>query len=206
LRAAIASGLANSTETGEPRCVFEALAGVPKHFPLLLGNSLSIRLTDWVFGALGELPHFFVQRGANGIDGLVAGAQGMRLMSTKGAGVLLGDVSLSHDLTSLGLFRDSKSPFVVLLLDNDGGRLFDHLPARSAVNAESDWEYFRTRPRIDWSSVARSFDIRYESPSPGALQATVAAAAIRPGVTLVHMRAEGGTKEFLARVRDELGL
>ncbi|HUF11594.1 MAG TPA: 2-succinyl-5-enolpyruvyl-6-hydroxy-3-cyclohexene-1-carboxylic-acid synthase, partial [Longimicrobiales bacterium] len=64
---------------------------------LALGNSLPVREADTF--AAGDARDLLVwsQRGANGIDGLIAGAAGAAAAAERPAALLLGDVSALHD-------------------------------------------------------------------------------------------------------------
>jgi len=72
------------------------------------------------------------QRGANGIDGLVSGAAGSALGTQLPTLLLLGDVSLLHDLGGLAVARLVRIP-VLAVIDNDGGRIFDLLPVHDCM-------------------------------------------------------------------------
>jgi 2-succinyl-5-enolpyruvyl-6-hydroxy-3-cyclohexene-1-carboxylate synthase len=68
------------------------------------------------------------QRGAAGIDGLVAGATGARSVSAPPLALLLGDVALLHDAGGLAAAAAVRSPLAIVVLHNDGGRIFERLP------------------------------------------------------------------------------
>src|SRR5213596_1562075 len=82
---------------GEPEAVRLALESIPAGGLLVLGNSLPVRLVDSFVRAGGTRVRVASQRGANGIDGLVAGAAGSALAARCPTLLLLGDVSLAHD-------------------------------------------------------------------------------------------------------------
>ena len=71
---------------------------------LFLGNSLLVRLVD----ALAQLPAgypLYSNRGASGIDGLIATASGIQRAQPRPMLALLGDISALYDLNSLALLR-----------------------------------------------------------------------------------------------------
>jgi len=141
-------------------CIAEAL---PTGAQWVLGNSLPIRDVDaYVFGGADVV--ILSQRGANGIDGLVSGAVGSALATQLPTLLLLGDVSLLHDVGGLALARLVRTPLVLAVLDNDGGRLFDQLPVHDLYEAEADLaHYWRTPPACDLEQAARMFGLRYAS-------------------------------------------
>ena len=74
--------------------------------------------------------HIYTNRGASGIDGLIATAAGVAAKAdpTQPTTVLLGDTSALFDLNSLALLRSLNSPFVLIIINNDGGNIFHMLP------------------------------------------------------------------------------
>ena len=130
--AELASGDDELSEGGAVRTVVER---VPAGSLLMVGNSLPIREVDTFCPSGTADVGVLSQRGANGIDGLVAGAAG----SAAGAAddrpvtLLLGDISLLHDLGGLALGRGLDVPLVVVVLQNYGGRIFEQLPLATAA-------------------------------------------------------------------------
>jgi 2-succinyl-5-enolpyruvyl-6-hydroxy-3-cyclohexene-1-carboxylate synthase len=151
-----------------------------------LGNSLPIRHADrYVPG--GASARVLSQRGVNGIDGAVAGLVGAAVADAGPAALLIGDVTLAHDLTSLALAARVSTPLVVVAIDNAGGRIFDQLPIGRAGLSPDERALFTTPPRIAFDFAAAAFGLAYaravDEPS---LRAALGAAWARPGATLVH--------------------
>ncbi len=96
------------------------------HSVLFLGNSLIVRLAD-MFSSL-EQRQVYSNRGASGIDGLIATAAGVQRATNKPMLMLMGDTSLLYDLNSLALVKDTQQPMVIVVCNNDGGAIFDLLP------------------------------------------------------------------------------
>lgn len=109
---------------------------LPAGTPLFLANSLTIRAANSFVGRSAAALQVFANRGVSGIDGNIATACGM--VSALGAGVaVVGDLALLHDLNALLLAR--QAPLVILLLDNGGGGIFDHLPQARLAEFEQAW-------------------------------------------------------------------
>jgi len=129
-----------------------ALESCPSNSLLFVGNSLPIRLLDFARGSqtrdtrrsadsvgAEQALRVFSQRGLAGIDGLVAGAAGLSLghqaqiplpdSTGPELTLILGDLSLTHDLSSLPLLSAQNLRVRVLVLNNGGGRIFEALPA-----------------------------------------------------------------------------
>lgn len=96
---------------------------------LVVGNSLPIRLLDTVCEQLPADVRVLSQRGANGIDGLVSLAVGAACSQSTGRAVLLlGDVSALHDMGGLCALSARRPELSCVILNNGGGRIFEHLP------------------------------------------------------------------------------
>jgi 2-succinyl-5-enolpyruvyl-6-hydroxy-3-cyclohexene-1-carboxylate synthase len=168
------------SETALLRAVVETL---PENVALQLGNSLPIRTIDQVRDSRPRA--VLTQRGAAGIDGLVASAAG----ATRGGPVLLvlGDVSFAHDLGGLLATREASAPLAILVIDNAGGRIFDGLPIARAGAAATFERHFLTAPALDPTAVAAALGIRSATaPSGTAAAATVVQALATGGVTVIH--------------------
>jgi 2-succinyl-5-enolpyruvyl-6-hydroxy-3-cyclohexene-1-carboxylate synthase len=96
-------------------------------------------------------------RGVNGVDGTLATALGQGAVWTDGpSAVLLGDVAFLHDLGSLASVADDKC-FVVVVVDNEGGGIFDHLPISEAGQAFE--RHFITAPPVSPAQLAQGFPV-----------------------------------------------
>ncbi|HEX3480606.1 MAG TPA: 2-succinyl-5-enolpyruvyl-6-hydroxy-3-cyclohexene-1-carboxylic-acid synthase [Kofleriaceae bacterium] len=167
-----------------------ALAAVPPGAAIQLGNSLPIRVVDWLSGQLagGAARRVLTQRGAAGIDGLIASAAG----ATWGGGpvlLVLGDVSFAHDLGGLLAARAARAPLAILVIDNRGGQIFAGLPiAGGHAPAPGAFErHWITAPDVDPAAVAAALGARATTAaSPAAAATAIAGALETPGVTVIH--------------------
>lgn len=191
----------------EPAAVRAAIEAVPTGGLVVVGNSLPVRLLD-AFVPAGERGlHVASQRGANGIDGLVAGAAGSALAFGRPTLLVLGDVSVAHDLGGLAAARLVKSPFVVLVIDNGGGRIFDHLPVARLYGEQSERaELWLTPPQLALEHAGPLFGIPYGAPRGlDELRAALHRAWDHPGATLLHVRvAQESARSTLQRLKLEL--
>ena len=73
----------------------------------------------------GPRPAVAANRGASGIDGVVSTAAGFACGLGRPATLMIGDLSLLHDLTALLHLRALPQPLVIVALNNGGG---GHLP------------------------------------------------------------------------------
>ena len=136
-----------------------ALQAWPSEGLIVLGNSLPVRHADlWGRPPAAGVLH---QRGVSGIDGLVAGAAGAVVGAGAPTLLMLGDVSFLHDIGGLATTRHCTSPLVVLVVDNDGGRIFERLPVHGALDDASFERLFAMPPRVDVAHAAATFGLAH---------------------------------------------
>ena len=160
-----------------------ALGATPPGSFVQLGNSLPIRVVDHV--CTGGDRRVISQRGAAGIDGLVASATG----ATCAGPVLLvlGDVSFAHDLGGLLVARQARAPLAIVVIDNAGGRIFDGLPVATHASSAAFERHWLAAPGVDPVAVATALGIRgTRAETPSAIAAAVTAAFATPGPTVIH--------------------
>lgn len=180
-------------EFDEGEAVRVALESMPRGAVLAVGNSLPVREVDAFSSARGQALTVWSQRGANGIDGLVAGAAGAAAAADRPTALLIGDVSALHDVGGLAVAREAAQPLAIVVLDNGGGRIFEQLPlARAGVVPEADWQAWLTPPGIDFAALAAAFGVGYAcAVDASATRTEIGAALARPGATLVHVVLDG---------------
>lgn len=165
-----AFGSAESNADDSPPPLGELFAILCRSLPggtqLFCGNSLPIRdLAAWS-GCGAQALHIHANRGASGIDGNIATAAG--LADSAPTVAVIGDLTAQHDLGSLVLMRDR--PLVVIVINNGGGGIFEHLPPARLPEFESGW---LTPQNVSFEAAARSFGIAYQ------LAASAGDAAVR---------------------------
>ena len=100
---------------------------------LWVSASLAVREADDNFALRGSAPMVFVNRGANGIDGVIASASGAALKHHGRTFLLIGDVAFLHDLSSLIIPSLEERPqLTIVVLDNNGGQIFKTLEQGAA--------------------------------------------------------------------------
>lgn len=124
---------------------------------LAVSNSLPVRDLDTWCPARQIRARVLSQRGANGIDGLIAGAAGAASMHPGRVLLLLGDVAFAHDVGALALARGAAN-LTIVLVDNGGGRIFEQLPL---AGVGAPMEPFTTPPELDVEAAARAFGMEY---------------------------------------------
>ena len=151
---------------------------------LFLGNSLFVRLVD----ALCKLPEgypIYTNRGASGIDGLIATVAGISKASAAPTVAVIGDISALHDLNSIALLRQISHPTLLFVVNNNGGAIFDMLPVEAAAKEK----FYRLSHNLEFSQIATMFGLEYIRPYTWAdLNTKLKHAYIRKGVTIVEIK------------------
>ena len=164
------------------------VASVPREGVLAVGNSLPIRMVDrYCPASLGSC-RVGSQRGANGIDGLVSGAAGMAASGCPTT-LLLGDVSLLHDLGGLAVAARGTGPLVLVVVQNRGGRIFEQLPLVSTGLPEvaAALPLFTTPHEVSFGPAAALFGIAYHRvETQAALDDALGVAQAHPGCSLIE--------------------
>ena len=103
---------------------------LPPQLPVMLAASSPVR--DWLIwgGLQAQTRRCFSFRGASGIDGTLSLAMGLAM--EQGPMVLVtGDLALLHDSNGWLHGAQGNPPLLVLLIDNQGGGIFQQLPIQS---------------------------------------------------------------------------
>ena len=170
---------------------------------LLVGNSMPIRDADMHAARSDGRLTVAVNRGASGIDGLIATAVGHARATATPTWVHLGDLSLLHDVGSLALVRESPVPLVIVLVNNGGGGIFHFLPLAEFPTLLDPWS---SAPHgTDFRAIALAFGLHYDAPETrGGLLEVLKTARVRAdtnGVsTLIEVRTERNENHLFHRV------
>ena len=89
---------------------------------------MPVRDVEAYFPSSPKRIRFLANRGANGIDGVLASAAGAALATGAPTTVLIGEIALLHDIGGLLAARRAGIDLTVVCLNNGGGAIFDFLP------------------------------------------------------------------------------
>ena len=153
---------------------------------IVVSSSMPIRDVEW-FGRPGSTTKVYSNRGANGIDGVIATAIGVAVGSGQPTVALLGDVAFCHDQSSLTALAARRLPLTLVVVDNDGGGIFSFLPQATTLDAARFEQLFGTPHGTDIVGVAVAHGL-------GARTVTTAdelVAALADGsITVVRVRSD----------------
>lgn len=182
-QAAIDSALAQEDFPTEPGVARALAAALPAATTVWVSSSMPVRDLEWFAAAPDAGIRYLSNRGANGIDGVLASACGAALAGHDPVVLLTGDLALLHDVGSLQLAGRLRAPLTVVCIDNNGGGIFEFLPV--AQHPPHFEELIATPSGLDLAAIAASFGIGVCAPTNGE---EFAQAVKRPG--FVHLRTE----------------
>lgn len=188
-RAASAIAQTLGEELTEPRIAAELTASLPPEATLVVAASMPIRDVEWFAPVRDSPARVLANRGANGIDGTIATAYGVSAMSAGPTVLLVGDVTLAHDIGSLLTARRTGIPLTIVLLDNGGGGIFDFLPISGEQDAYE--AHVLTPTGLDPEKVADLYGLAYQPvPDLAALKLALEASLEFHGTALLHLRTD----------------
>lgn len=137
----------------------EIIKLVPSGSNIFVGNSSPVRDFD-NFGMINskKLAIYF-NRGASGIDGVTSTALGIAA-SKKPTVLITGDLSFLHDLNALGTAVKYYVPLCILVINNNGGGIFESLPIAEKVKKFR--EFFVTPHNLELEGIVKSFGVNYQ--------------------------------------------
>ena len=123
----------------EGRIIKEIESALTNDDRLVIGNSMPIRDLEWFYHPTKSGPEVIFNRGANGIDGTVSTAIGASMDGLHTV-LVCGDLTFLHDSNALLSAKNHKGDLTVVVVNNNGGGIFNHLPvAQKNVYFEKLW-------------------------------------------------------------------
>ena len=171
-------------------------AALPAGAALAIGNSSPVRDLEHDLPPDAAPLAVLHQRGSAGIDGLVAGAAGARSVLAAPIALLLGDVALLHDAGGLAAASAVRGPLAIVVVHNDGGRIFERLPlGRDAARATELERLFVAPHGRAFDGLAATWGLGYARVgTPAALSEALASALVADRPVLIEARvAPGGS-------------
>jgi 2-succinyl-5-enolpyruvyl-6-hydroxy-3-cyclohexene-1-carboxylate synthase len=162
---------------------------------VVVASSMAIRHLDRQTGRREDLV-WFANRGATGIDGTVSTALGVAVASAATSRTpviaIVGDVALLHDTNAWLLAADTEAvDLSVVVLDDDGGTIFDLLPPGAFPSQRRLFATPHGRDIADLAALHRLDYARLDASRHDTLDADLAAILGATGGTgrrLLHVR------------------
>ena len=183
-RAALKECLSANPALSEPKVFADLDAVLPPDATLFAGNSMPVRDLDSFFAAGTRPARFLANRGASGIDGVVSTALGASAVSPEPCVLVIGDLSLYHDMNGLLAAKQHGLQVTIVLLHNDGGGIFSFLPQAEDVEAFED--LFGTPHGLHFRHAAKLYGLDYCEPEDSpAFRTALEKSFHRSGVTMI---------------------
>jgi 2-succinyl-5-enolpyruvyl-6-hydroxy-3-cyclohexene-1-carboxylate synthase len=142
----------------EPKAAWILGRRLPVGTAVSVANSMPVRDMEFVWPANDRGYRVFSSRGANGIDGTLSTALGVAY----GAGpavLLTGDLAFLHDANGLLSAPRFKGSLTVVLVNNRGGGIFEHLPV-AQFGAVFE-EFFATPQEVDFAGLCAAHGVAH---------------------------------------------
>ncbi len=149
----------------EPAVAAELGVLLPAQATLFVASSMPVRDIESFWPARPDPPRVLCNRGANGIDGTVSSAFGAAAAGEGPVVLLIGDVALAYDIGGLLAHRRLGLDLTIVLLNNEGGGIFDFLPVSRSQAAQRDGVYtthIATPTGLDFAQAARLYGLGHE--------------------------------------------
>ena len=189
-------GILDGDSLDEPSLAAELGVLLPEEATLFVASSMPVRDIETFWPVREDPPRVLCNRGANGIDGTVSSAFGAAAAGEGPVVLLIGDVALAHDIGGLLAATRLGLKLTIVLLDNDGGGIFDFLPVSRVEMARTGEDLYTrhvaTPTGLDFAQVAALYSLAHEQVDtiPDFRAALERALAPQTGSTLIHVRSD----------------
>jgi 2-succinyl-5-enolpyruvyl-6-hydroxy-3-cyclohexene-1-carboxylate synthase len=190
----------------EPAVARELGVLLPERATLFVASSMPVRDVESFWPVRPDPPRVLCNRGANGIDGTVSSAFGATAASDGPAVLLIGDVALAHDIGGLLAATRLGLRLTIVLVNNEGGGIFDFLPIARAPAARAQspgapgpgedrpdlyTDHIATPTGLDFATAAALYGLEHEPVADVAgLRAALERALACPRSTLIEVKSE----------------
>ena len=184
----------------EPLVARILAAELPLEATLFVASSMPVRDVESFAGVRDGGPRVLSNRGANGIDGTVSSAFGSAAVAQGPVVLLVGDVALAHDVGGLLAAGRLGLALTIVLLDNDGGGIFDFLPIAAARDVFE--EHVATPHGLDFAHAAALYGCAFADVGTVAKLRAALAEGLRassPGTTIIRVASDRAANVALHR-------
>lgn len=140
----------------ESKIIYELLRNIQNKSNLFVSNSLPIRDFDFFASKSKKEIKIFTNRGASGIDGINSTALAIAHKSNGPTFLVTGDLAFFHDLNGLFASYKYKIPITIVLINNNGGGIFESLPI--SIYKEYFEENFLMPLNLNFKKIVESYN------------------------------------------------
>jgi 2-succinyl-5-enolpyruvyl-6-hydroxy-3-cyclohexene-1-carboxylate synthase len=158
-------GVLGADGLSEPAVAAELGVLLPAEATLFVASSMPVRDIESFWPLRADPPRVLCNRGANGIDGTVSSAFGAAAAAVGPVVLLIGDVALAYDIGGLLAHNRLGLDLTIVLLNNDGGGIFDFLPVAYSKTARADGiysEHIATPTGLDFATAAALYGLGHQ--------------------------------------------
>lgn len=203
VRAELDRRLEAETVLFEPKAAWLLARHLPVGTPVVVGNSMPVRDLEYVWPAGDRALRPWCNRGANGIDGTLSTALGIAEAAGRPTVLLTGDLAFLYDASGLLVRRHFRGSLTVVVINNNGGGIFEHLPV-----AQFDppfEEFFATPQSVDLATLCAAHGVAHELVPDWtrftALIATLPASGLRVLEVRTDRKRDAGARRLLLDVK-----
>jgi 2-succinyl-5-enolpyruvyl-6-hydroxy-3-cyclohexene-1-carboxylate synthase len=190
-------GVLGGEQLSEPAVAAELGVLLAQEATLFVASSMPVRDIETFWPVRADPPRVLCNRGANGIDGTVSSAFGAAASSDGPVVLLIGDVALAYDIGGLLASKRLGLKLTIVLIDNDGGGIFDFLPVAGTPMAREAGEDIYTRhiatpTGLDFAHAAALYGLAHERVQSVSEFRAALERALEPEApsSIVHVRSE----------------
>ena len=187
-RVALDARLAATTEMFEGKAAWLLAQHLPVETPLFVASSMPVRDVEYFWPPNERRARPLCNRGANGIDGTLSTALGVAHRAEKPAVLLTGDLALLHDTNGFLIRPKLKGSVTVVLIDNRGGGIFEHLPI--AEFGPPFEEFFATPQEVDFAKLGAAYGVEHVMVRDWAHFTELVAALPASGIRVLELRTD----------------
>jgi 2-succinyl-5-enolpyruvyl-6-hydroxy-3-cyclohexene-1-carboxylate synthase len=163
---------------------------------LFVGNSLPVRHLEEFARPTSKNVRVMGNRGASGIDGVVSSALGAGMALGKRVVLVIGDISFYHDMNGLLAIKKFNIPATIVLLNNDGGGIFQRLPIAQFDPPFRD--LFLTPHGLDFAPAAQLYGLDYQQVTDrAAFRAAFTESFAQEGAVIVEYTSDVGQDSLI---------
>lgn len=151
----------------ESAALAAALDGVPAGGHLVVSSSMPVRDLEWFGPQVPAGVTVHSNRGANGIDGVIATAVGVAHTGAPTVAVV-GDLAMLHDVGSL-ISAAAVSNLAVVVIDNGGGGIFSFLSQHELLPDDQFERWWGTPSGVDVVAAASGLGLEVADVRPSEL-------------------------------------
>jgi len=142
----------------EPKIARILSEHLPSNSNFYCANSMPIRDLEWFWKPSTQKRNLFGARGVNGIDGTLGTAIGIAHQSNQPTFLLTGELAFLHDSNALLFASELIGSLTVILINNQGGGIFENLPVANLLEFE---KCFATPQTCDFAKLCAAHSVEY---------------------------------------------